>query len=99
MLRILSILALVVSIIRLYAAGLLTQGWVIVALLTGLAVMIMGPKVRIAAIAIGGLLLLSRLYGEGDDSMMLGLMGQILAIAIVLFGIWFMLRGSSTKGS
>jgi len=99
MLRFLSILALVVSVIRLYGAGLLTQGWIIIALLSGLALMVMGPKVRIAAIAIGGLLLLSRLYGEGDDSIMLGLMGQILAIAIVLFGIWFMFRGSSTKGS
>lgn len=92
MLRFLSFLALVVAVVRLFAAGLLTPGYVLIALLSGVAIMAMGPKLRIAAIAIGGLILFARLYSGGDHTALVGLIGQLLAITIALAGIYLMLR-------
>ena len=92
MLRFLGIIALVVSVIRLFAAGLLTPGYAIIALLCGVAIMAMGPKVRIAALAIGGLLLFARLASGGDAAAMTGLIGQLLAIAIACLGLYLILR-------
>ena len=92
MLRFLSILALTVTTVRLFAAGLLTPGYVTIALLTGVALMAMGPKIRIAALAIGGLTLFSRLASGGDTAAMTGLIGQLLAIAIALAGIYLIIR-------
>ncbi len=44
MLRFLSILALAVTTVRLFAAGLLTPGFALIALLTGVALAAMGPR-------------------------------------------------------
>jgi len=96
MLRFLAILALVVSVVRLFAAGLLTPGYVLIALLCGVALMAFGPKLSIATIAIGGLILLSReLGGAHTDAMM----AHILAIAMVLFALYLMLRALFRRGA
>lgn len=92
MLRFLSILALTVTTVRLFAAGLLTPGYVIIALVSGVCLMALGPKFRIAALAIGGLILFARLASGGDATAMSGLIGQLLAIAIVCFGLYLIIR-------
>lgn len=92
MFRFLSILALTVTTVRLFAAGLLTPAYVIIALVSGVCLMALGPKFRIAALAIGGLILFSRLASGGDTAAMTGLIGQLLAIAIALGGIYLILR-------
>lgn len=92
MLRFLALLALVVCVVRLFAAGLLTPGYVLIALLCGVALMAFGPKLRIAAIAIGGLFLFTKLASGGDAAAMNGLIGQLLAVAIGLTGIYIMFK-------
>lgn len=92
MFRFLSILALTVTTVRLFAAGLLTPGYVVIALLTGVALMAMGPRIRVAALAVGGLILFSRLASGGDAAAMTGLIGQLLAITIALAGIYMIIR-------
>lgn len=93
MFRFLSILALTVAVIRLFAAGLLTPGYVILTLICGVVVMAMGPRIRVAALAIGGLILFARLASGGDAVAMQGLMVQMLTVAIALFGIYTILKG------
>lgn len=92
MFRLLALLVLVVSVVRLFHAGLLTPGYALIALLTGVALMAMGPKVRIATLAIGGLILFARLASGGDTAAMTGLINQLLAIAIALAGIYLIIR-------
>lgn len=97
MFRFLTILALVVTTTKLFSAGLLTPGYALIALLMGVALMAMGPKIRIAALAIGGLILFSRLASGGDHAAMTGLIGQLLALTIALAGIYIILRGPARQ--
>ena len=90
MFRFFSLLALVVAVIRLYAVGLLSQPYVLLALLAGVVIITLGPRQRIAAMAIAGLVFLAREYGGGAAS---ALIANILALVLVLWAIQWMVRG------
>lgn len=97
MFRFLTILALVVSTLRLYVNGLLTPEWVIITLLTGVGALTFGWKWRIISMAVGGFLLFVRQMSAGDQQAAIALGTSILMLAVVLYAIHLIIRAPFSR--
>ena len=97
MLRFLTILSFVVLSARLYLLDIFSPAFITIALVAGVVAMAMGPKGRIVAASIGGLLLLAQFVSGGDAALRGQFIQTILTLALVLAGIYIIVRGPLGK--
>ncbi len=90
-----SIISLIIATLKLAFAGLLSQGWVVFILICGVVILAGGRKVLIVTAAFTGLVLFIRIYSRGNDVQAGILLKHLIILALVLFGIYTMLKGVS----
>lgn len=98
MLRFLTILSFVVLSVRLYLLGIFSPAFITIALVAAVVAMAMGPKGRIVAASIGGMLLLAQFVSGGDAALRGQFIQSVLTITVVLAGIYIIVRGPLGRG-
>ncbi|HMQ77451.1 MAG TPA: hypothetical protein PKE21_15035 [Flavobacteriales bacterium] len=94
MLRFLTLLSLVVLSVRLFLRGVLSPTFIVIALIAVVAALAFGRRGRIVASSIGALLLLAQFVSGGDAVLRGQFIQSMLTLALVLAGIYTIVRAS-----
>ena len=91
-----SIISIVIFSLRLAIIGNLSQTTVIIIMVCGILILIGNRAIYIISAAIASLVLFTKHY-EGSPDGESALLQSLLALVIVLFGIYIMIRGVFTS--
>jgi len=89
-LKICSIISIIIFSLRLAIMGNLTPGTVVFIIICGLLIMLGNRTIYIIAAAMAALVLFIKYYGGSSEG---ALLQSILTLAIVIFGLYIMVKG------
>lgn len=92
-LRFCSIVSIVIAAIKLAIMGNLSQGTVIFIIAAAILILVGNRTIYIITAAIAALVLFLKVYGGGSAAGQTALLQSILALALVCFGLFIMIRG------
>ncbi|HBG62229.1 MAG: hypothetical protein A2266_09240 [Bacteroidetes bacterium RIFOXYA12_FULL_40_10] len=91
-LRFCSIVSIIIASIKLALIGHLTPGTVVLIIICGLLILVGNRTIYIIVAAVAALVLFVKIYGGGTAIGESSLLQNLLTIALVVFGLHFMLR-------
>jgi hypothetical protein len=92
-LRFCSIVSIIIACIKLALIGHLTLGTVVFIIICGLLILVGNRTIYIIVAAVAALVLFVKIYGGGSAIGESSLLQSLLTLALVVFGLYIMLRG------
>ncbi len=92
-LRFCSIVSIIIVSIKLALIGYLTPGTVVFIIICGLLILVGNRTIYIIVAAVAAQVLFVKIYGGGSSFCESSLLQNLLTLALVVFGLYIMLRG------
>jgi len=92
-LRFCSIVSIIIASIKLALIGHLTQGTVVFIIVCGLLILVSNRTIYIVVATVAALVLFIKIYGGDSSTAVSSLLQSILTLAMVVFGLYIMLKG------
>ena len=92
-LRFCSIVSIIIASIKLALIGHLSPGTVVFIIVCGLLIILGNRTIYIIVAALAALVLFVKIYGGGSSIGESSLLQSLLTLALVMFGLYVMLRG------
>lgn len=91
--RFCSIVSIIIASIKLALMGNLSPGIVVFIIFCGLLILLASRTIYIITAAVAALVLFIKIYGGRNPAVEFALLQSVLALALICFGIYVMLRG------